>query len=78
MDINLEALNKYNQALLCEGTGLEHVQAGILEFDRLEDAIIDAEQWVAQFTKSDFMMARFYDFVKATAQEMIVETYIHH
>lgn len=72
--INFEAIEKYNQAMLLgnkqRDKAIDKVKEGIACFDSLDDALADAEYHIQRYTKSDFMMARFYDVVVAEIRKL--------
>lgn len=56
---NAEALKAY------QSRSHECIPIGVSKFDSLEDALVDANENIARYTKSDFAAAWFYEGVKA-------------
>lgn len=62
---NAKALRWYSKA---HGKNAEtFVRKGIMCFETPEEALADAEEAIQRYTKSDFTMAHFYEYVKRQA-----------
>lgn len=59
MKINLKAVKAYGD--YTDGDCIVH---GVMQFETLEEAKVDAEVNIERFTRSDFPMAWFYEAVK--------------
>ena len=75
MQFNIHALRKYHEAQLLGQSrreeAIQKVREGIACFDSPAAALLDAEENIRRFTKSDFMSAHFYEVVKSEANEII-------
>ena len=73
--INVTAIRLYDEAQMLgnrrRDEAMVKVRDGIASFASPEDALLDAEENIARFTKSDFMLAHFYEVVKSEALKQI-------
>jgi len=75
MEMNMDALRKYHEAQLLgqprREEAIQKVREGIACFDSLDAALLDAEENIERNTKSDFMVAHFYEVVKSEVLAMM-------